>query len=55
LSNTKELVEVCRLVNQIEADLVRLLLGSNAIHCMFKSKLMTIIMVVESVAEKAKK
>lgn len=55
MSNSEELVEVCRPVNQIEAEFVRLLLGSNGIHCVFKYELRTTIMVVESVAKKAKK
>ena len=55
MSNNEELVEVCQPVNQIEAEFVRLLLGSKGISCVFKSGYRTIIMVVESVAKKAKK
>ena len=55
LSNSKELVEVCRPINQEEAEIVRLLLGSNGIHYVFKSEPKTTIMVSKSVAEKAKK
>ena len=55
MSNNEELVEVCRPLNQIEAELVRLLLGSKGIRCVFKDGYRTIIMVEKSMAEKAKK
>ena len=55
MSNNEELVEVCRPINQTEAEFVRLLLGSKGIGCVFEYGRRTTIMVVESMAEKAKK
>ena len=55
MSNNEELVEAFRPLNQIEAEFVRLLLGSKGIRCVFRYGYRTVIMVEQSVAKKAKK
>ena len=55
MSNNEELVEVCHTSGAIEAEIVKLLLGSNGISCVFKYGLDTRIMVEKSKAEEAKR
>ena len=55
MSNKEQLTEICRPTNQIEAEIVRLLLGRGGIHCVFRDERGTTISVMESKADKAKK
>ena len=55
MSNSEELVEVFWAANQIEAECIRLLLGSNGIHCVLKCNGGDRIYVMESIAKKAKR
>ncbi len=55
MSNKEEMVEVYRALNLIEAEFIRLLLGSKGIHCVLETDHGDGIMVKESLARKAKK
>lgn len=55
MSNKEQVTEICRPINQIEAEIVRLLLAKRGIHCVFRDDSGTTISVMESKADKAKK
>ena len=55
MSNKEEMIEVYRTGNIVEAEYIRLFLGSKGIHCILKPDYGDSIMVEESIAEKAKR
>ncbi len=55
MSNKEEMVEVYRTGNIVEAEYIRIFLGSKGIHCMLKPDHGDRIMVEESIARNAKR
>jgi len=55
MSKKEQVIEICRPTNQLEAEVVRLLLGTRGIHCVFKDDSGVTISVMESKADKARK
>ncbi len=55
MSNKEVMVEVYRALNMIEAEFIRLLLGSRGIHCVLKPNGGDRILVIGSRAERAKR